>query len=193
MSHRELDNTAAIALASVALLVFGALVFRRSGKDYQQHDSLSHLSVFLTVLVFLLHGISSLLYLDSRPDTIDTSNPLFGISVVLIAGGLVLLLTSMGRLGGRKTLGRDPSGLYCASIYRHSRNPQVVFYGLVVIGYALLWPSWQGAVWVLVYAVLAHLMVRTEETHLKQKYGKEYVEYCEVTPRYVDVPGGSRK
>jgi protein-S-isoprenylcysteine O-methyltransferase Ste14 len=189
----QVDNTLAVVLLSVALLVFGTLVFLHSGKDYRLHDRLSHLSVLLTVLVFVFHGAASYVYLNPRLSAIDTTNPLFGVSVVLVVGGLVLLFTSIGRLGAKKTLGRDPSGLYCEGIYRHSRNPQVVFYGLAAVGYALLWPSWQGVVWVVIYAVLAELMVRTEERHLEQKYGKDYVEYCELTPRYVDLPGGKKK
>jgi len=188
-----LNSLPTVILTAIALLVLGTLVFRRSGQDYERHNRLSRVSVGLVFLIFALHGVSSYVYLDSRPDAVDTSSPLFGISVVLIAGGLVLLFTSMGRLGGRKTLGQDPSGLYCASVYRHSRNPQILFYGLVVVGHALLWPSWQGMVWVVIYAALAHMMVRTEETHLERKYGKEYVEYCELTPRYVDMPGSRKK
>ncbi len=189
----SLETVTAIILPAVVLLGMGALVFRRFGRDYERIASLSRLSVLLGLLILVLHAASSYIYLDSRLSTVDTSSPLFGLSLVLIIGGLVLLLTSMGRLGGKKTIGQNTSGLYCAHMYRHSRNPQVLFYGLVVVGYALLWPSWQGVIWVLVYAGLAHMMVRVEEDHLKRKYGKEYVEYCEYTPRYIDMPGARKR
>lgn len=188
-----MDTVLTIGLASAALLVGGALVFRRCAQDYERAGRLSRSSVMLSVLIFVLHAAASHLYFNPRLSTVDTSSPLFGISLVLVVGGLVLLLTTMGRLGADKTLGRNSSELYCASVYKHSRNPQVLLYGLVVVGYALLWPSWQAAIWVLVYGGLAHMMVRTEEEHLKRKYGKEYVEYCEYTPRYVDMPGGKKK
>ena len=64
-----------------------------------------------------------------------------------------------------------------------------MLYGIVVAGYSLLWPSWTGAIWVVLYAVLAHMMVHTEEAHLKKAYGAEYVDYCAHTPRYMDLPG----
>ncbi len=188
----ELQTIVGIILPAILLLGLGGLVFRRFRRDYERFDSLSRTSVVLGLALFTLHASSSYIYLESRLSAVDTSSPLFGISIVLIIGGLVLLLTSMGRLGGKKTIGQDTSGLYCAHVYKHSRNPQVLFYGLVVVGYALLWPSWQGVIWVLLYASLAHVMVRVEEDHLKHKYGKEYVEYCEYTPRYIDMPGGRK-
>ncbi|MFW6057153.1 MAG: methyltransferase family protein [Chloroflexota bacterium] len=189
----NLETLPTIILPAIVLLGAGALVFRRFGRDYEHLASLSRLSMLLGLLILVLHAVSSYVYLDSRLSTVDTSSPLFGLSLVLIIGGLVLLLTSMGRLGGKKTMGQDTNGLYCANMYRHSRNPQVLFYGLVVVGYALLWPSWQGVIWVLLYAGLAHMMVRVEEVHLKRKYGKEYVEYCAYTPRYIDMPGSKKK
>ena len=193
MTQMELQTIAATILPAILLPGLGALVFRRFRHDYERFDSLSRSSVVLGLLIFILHASSSYIYLDSRLSAIDTSSPLFGVSLVLIGGGLVLLLTSMGRLGGKKTIGQETTGLYCAHVYRHSRNPQVLFYGLAVVGYALLWPSWQGVIWVLLYAGLAHMMVRVEEDYLKRKYGKEYVEYCEYTPRYIDMPSARKK
>ncbi len=107
---------------------------------------------------------------------------------MLIAAGLIMLLTTMGRFGVKRAVGQETSGLSCAGMYRRSRNPQLVFYGIAVVGYALLWPSWTGAIWVVLYAALAQMMVRTEEAHLKRAYGPEYVEYCTRTPRYIDLP-----
>ncbi len=171
------------------VLIVGALVFRRIGKDYARYGKLTKASSALQVLVFVLHGASSFILLDSRFSAIDTGNPLFGFAVLLIAGGLVLLATTMGRFGISKAVGQENSGLTCSGMYRRSRNPQVMFYGIAVLGYSMLWPSWSGIVWVVLYAILAQVMVKTEETHLKRAYGAGYVEYCEHTPRYIDLPG----
>ena len=171
------------------VLVAGILVFRRAGKDYARLGRLRRSTSTLQVLVFVLHGVASLILLDSRPGAIDTASPLFGLALLLIAGGLILLASTMGRFGMSRAVGQETSGLTCSGMYRRSRNPQVMFYGIAVVGYMLLWPSWSGALWVVLYAILAQVMVKTEEAHLKRAYASEYVEYCEHTPRYIDLPG----
>jgi protein-S-isoprenylcysteine O-methyltransferase Ste14 len=55
---------------------------------------------------------------------------------------------------------------------------------LIVIGYALLWPTWHSLGWVLLYALIAHVMVITEEEHLRGVHGEAYLRYCQRVPRY---------
>jgi protein-S-isoprenylcysteine O-methyltransferase Ste14 len=185
----NMDNLLTVGLLAVALTIAGAVVFRRAAYDYEHRGRLTPTSSALEIVLFILHGAASLVFLESRFSAIDTGNPLFGFALVLAIGGLVLLVTTLGRFGVRKAAGHDVSGLTCSGIYRKSRNPQIIFYGIAVAGYSLLWPSWTGALWVVVYAVLAAMMVRTEEKHLKNAYGEEYVDYCTRTPRYMDLPG----
>jgi protein-S-isoprenylcysteine O-methyltransferase Ste14 len=52
----------------------------------------------------------------------------------------------------------------------------------------VLWPSWYGVGWAILYAVVAHTMVLTEEEHLRDVYGEKFVRYCERVPRYIGVP-----
>lgn len=40
----------------------------------------------------------------------------------------------------------------------------------------------------LLYVVLIHLMVLTEEEHLLARHGNEYLQYCEQVPRYIGLP-----
>jgi protein-S-isoprenylcysteine O-methyltransferase Ste14 len=60
----------------------------------------------------------------------------------------------------------------------------VLFY----FGWALLWPSWGGILWVLLMLVLCHIMIITEEEHLQRTFGREYEDYCSRTPRYLGLP-----
>ncbi len=184
-----MDSIWMMALAAAVVLVVGAVAFRRIGKDYAHFGKLTKASSALQVLVFVLHGASSYVLLDSRFSAIDTGSPLFGFAVLLLAGGIVLVATTLGRFGVRRAVGQEATGLTCSGMYRRSRNPQVIFYGIAVFGYSMLWPSWGGIAWVIVFAILAQVMVKTEETHLKRAYGADYVAYCESTPRYVDLPG----
>jgi protein-S-isoprenylcysteine O-methyltransferase Ste14 len=72
-----------------------------------------------------------------------------------------------------------------AGCYRISRNPQVLGCFLFGIGFAVLWPSWYALGWVMLYVVIAHMMVHSEEEHLCNTYGEEYVNYSERVPRCI--------
>ena len=184
-----MDKVWSVTFAAIVLPILGAFVFHRVGQDYERYGKLTRFSTFLEFLIFTLHGVSSYVFLDSRPGAIDVRSPIFGLAVVLLAGGLIMLFTAMSRLGMPKALGQDVTGLHCSGLYRHSRNPQILSYGLVVTGYSLFWPSWSGVLWLALYGVIAHMMIRTEEVHLRKTYGDSYVEYCTRTPRYIDPPG----
>lgn len=177
------------ALVSALLLVAAVFTFGRVRRDYQASGKLTPFSTFLEVLIFFLHGSASYAFLDSNLSHINTASPLFFLSILCMLVGVVLVAIAMGRLGMGESVGQQVSGLQQAGLYRYSRNPQIVAYCLVVIGYALLWPSWSGLVWVGLYLAIAHLMVRVEEEHLRQAYGAAYQRYCAETPRYLGLPG----
>lgn len=176
-------------IAAALLPVAGALVFARVARDYARLGRLTRTATALQVGLFVFHGASSYLFLESDFGVLDVRSPLFGFTIVLIAGGLALLLSTIGRFGVRRAVGQEPGTLVCAGMYRKSRNPQLLFYGIAVVGYAMLWPSWSGAIWVVLYGLLALMMVRVEEQHLRRTHGGEYVDYCVRTPRFMDLPG----
>lgn len=178
-------NPYGVVAGTLVLLVAGFLVFRKVRYDYQQHGQLTRLSAFLEVLIFFLHGSGSYLFLDSTLGHINVMSLWFWAAVILLLVGLAGTITAMFRLSWGKSVGRDVSGLRTTGLYRYTRNPQIVAYGLVVLGYSLLWPSWSGIVWVAVYGAIGHMMVRTEEGHLRQVYGADYEAYCAQVRRYI--------
>jgi protein-S-isoprenylcysteine O-methyltransferase Ste14 len=171
-----------------SVLTISWLIFRRVGKEYERHQKLSPLSTILETAVFFMHGISSYAFLDSKFSSIKVDDLTFVISVVLILLGLIGTILSMSRLGFAVTLGRDPNTLRRSGLYRYTRNPQIVSYFLVVAGYSVLWPSLSGVLWVMLYMLIAHIMVLTEEQHLLNFYGDVYMDYCRRTPRYIGLP-----
>lgn len=58
---------------------------------------------------------------------------------------------------------------------------------MMVIGVAILWPSWYALGWVILAAGF-HMMVLTEEENLRNVYGEEYTQYCKRVPRYLGFP-----
>jgi len=175
-------------IATAVLTAATLLIFRRVRADYLTHGSLTPLSSFLEVLIFFLHGSASYLFLDSQLAHVNTGSAAFVLSIVLIAVGLLAVLVPMSRLGFDTSVGQRVSGLEDSGLYRYTRNPQIVAYLMIVVGYALLWPSLAGALWSAVYVLIAHVMVRTEEEHLARVYGDDYRRYCERTPRYIGIP-----
>ena len=177
---------------SFLLISFGYFVFRvRVRRDYERKGKLSVLSTSLEFLIFALHANFSYAFLPAKwpafaslPDSSLHSS----IGLGIIAIGLATTLWTMGGLGFRKAFGQQVDTLYRSGLYRHSRNPQIVAYGLAMVGIALLWPSFYALGWVLIYAALAHMMVSTEEEHLRKVYGAEYEEYCGKVARYVPRP-----
>lgn len=175
-------------VAVVLLLGVAYLVFRHVGRDYGRQGRLSPWSSVLEFVIFVLHGMASYLFLDSNLGHVRLDSPVTVLAVAPMAVGLVLLAVAMGGLGMKRSVGRQVGDLKLSGLYRWSRNPQIVAYGLVVTGYALLWPSWSGALWVILYALIGHTMVLTEEAHLERVYGQAYVAYCSHTPRYLGLP-----
>jgi protein-S-isoprenylcysteine O-methyltransferase Ste14 len=186
-------NPTIVLGAAVGLIALGYLFFRKVRADYREYGTTTRLSVFLEFAIFALHGMASYLFLDSRLSRVRPASASFLLGVGLMVIGLAGTLAGMARLSWGKAIGRDASGLQVTGLYRFTRNPQLVAYGLLVAGYALWWPSWSGLVWVAVYAVIAHIMVLTEEDHLRRVYGAAYDDYCRRIPRYVGIPrsGGS--
>lgn len=181
-----------VILTSIALILLAIAIFRKVAKDYQKLGKLSITSTILEFVLFFLHGLSSYIFLQGNWSKINYQNPLPILGIILLIIGIVLSLLSMSRLGFKKSLGQKVSTLQRNSFYKYTRNPQLIFYGMVIVGYALLWPSWSGALWMLLYFSIAGMMVRTEEKHLLDKFGKAYQVYCEKTPRFLKLPGSSK-
>jgi protein-S-isoprenylcysteine O-methyltransferase Ste14 len=76
-------------------------------------------------------------------------------------------------------------GLTKKGPYRISRNPQILSGYLLIIGTSLQRPSLYSLGWVLMYALITHWMIATEEEHLARIYGEEYEKYCLEVPRYL--------
>ena len=185
----------AVTIISAFLLVIAAsLVFRIFvRRDYQRKGRLTLLSGFLELLIWALYMGFPYIYNPpewawfwSRDVPVDT--PLRVIGVICIVLGLALAFGTMFWFGLRRAFGLEVNALKQTGPYRVTRNPQIVGGSLLVIGSAVLWPSWYALGWVVLYAVVAHMMVFTEEEHLRAVFGQEYERYCERVPRYLGFP-----
>jgi protein-S-isoprenylcysteine O-methyltransferase Ste14 len=185
-------NIASYLILSSLMVLFGYLVFRVVvRRDYARKGRLSAFSTILECLVFFLHANLSYTFLPTKwpdfPSLPDNElHSILGLGILAI--GLMITLWSIIILGLREALGQKAESLYRSGFYQYSRNPQIVSYGLAIIGLAFLWPSIYGLGWILIYGAIAHIMVRTEEEHLVRIFGTEYQNYCEEVPRYLTWP-----
>ena len=127
-----------------AWLVFRVIVRR----DYRINGSLSVLSTTLEFLLFGLHANLPYLYLSVPWPQLPAlpGNPIqtvLGLAVLSI--GLLATLAIMAHLGYRTTIGSRPDQLRQSGPYRWTRNPQLLTYGVTLLGFLILYPSWQAA------------------------------------------------
>jgi protein-S-isoprenylcysteine O-methyltransferase Ste14 len=124
------------------------------------------------------------------------ASPLLGffpfriIGVLMITAGLPILLDSFTRFAiqgmGTPAPVAAPQHLVVTGLYRHVRNPMYVAVSLLIFGQGLLF----GSVSVLELGVVVWLgffafVVFYEEPVLRQKFGKEYEEFCARVPRWI--------
>jgi protein-S-isoprenylcysteine O-methyltransferase Ste14 len=181
-----------ISLASGLLLVLAAfLVFRvLVRRDYGRRGRLTPVSSALELLIWAL--FVSFPYLYNPPEWVwfwrpgvPVSPPLRLVGLICTAAGLLLAFGVMVWFGLRRAFGLQVSELVHSGPYRLTRNPQLVGGALLVVGTVILWPSWYAAGWAVLYGVIGHLMVLSEEEHLRAVYGDAYDSYCARVPRYV--------
>ena len=172
----------------IALLVFQGFVRR----DYLQKGSLSALSTFLEFLIFGMHANLPYLYLSTPwpsmpPLPENTLQFILGLGFIIM--GLLATLAIMSHLGFKTTIGDQPDQLRQSGAYGWSRNPQIITYGITLLGFVVLYPSWQAAAWVVLFGAIAHIMILTEEEHLTRIFKDDYLLYCRQVPRYFRLSG----
>jgi protein-S-isoprenylcysteine O-methyltransferase Ste14 len=172
---------------SFLLNIFSYFVFRIIvRKDYLNKSKLTPLSYLLEILVFAMHA--NFIYLFIPLKWLDwpalPANFTFRlISLFLISIGLLILLIAWFKLGTARSFGMDKNKLRTSGIYRHSRNPQLVGYGILILGFVVWYVSWYSIGWFVLYLIISWFMVLSEEEFLKMQYEKEYENYCRKVPR----------
>lgn len=165
-------NPAFSLLLAAALIAGAFFVFARVRSDYRAHGRLSRPVASLQFGYFCFYAISSYVFLDARISQVDWHVILFPIALVLMLIGLLAVVFSMTFLGW-PSFGRQVGSLRVTGIYKYSRNPQLVGSFIFILGYAMLWPSWSGALWASLWLVITHLMVRSEEEQLEKVFGDD--------------------
>jgi len=183
-----------LLLLSAAYIVFRVLVRR----DYRLRGQLTWFISTLQPLIFA--GLMSFPYLFNPPEWAEfwlLAGPTSPLQQIIGAGiiclGFVIAFGTMAWFGLRRAFGFETQGLITTGPYRLTRNPQILGGYLMVIGVTVQWPSWFAIIWIVLYGMIGHWMILTEEEHLRASLGDEYVRYCRNVPRYSFRNGRSKK
>lgn len=179
-------STAAYLASACLLLIAAFLIFRvLVRRDYLLKGRLTLFSSFLELLVFGLWAYFTYINRPSDWPAYHVGSLSQTIGWILFAGGLILTATAMAGLRLGRTFGREVDVLRRSGLYRVTRNPQATAFALAMLGYLVLWPSWPHLGSLVLYMVIVHMMVLTEEAHLRERHGEEYQRYCQRVPRYL--------
>jgi protein-S-isoprenylcysteine O-methyltransferase Ste14 len=178
-------------LFALVLLFSGYAVFRIVvRRSYRRHNRLTWTASLLQLLIFA--GVMSFPTLFNPPEwsrfwVLDGpgSTPTRAVGLLLILLGFGAGFGTMFWFGVRRAFGVYVEGIIRHGPYRVSRNPQVLGGYLLVLGAAVQWFSWYALGWIVIYGLITHWMILTEEEHLGQVFGERYQQYCEEVPRYL--------
>jgi protein-S-isoprenylcysteine O-methyltransferase Ste14 len=178
------------AIWAAVLVGSGYWLFRiHIRQEYLRKGKLSFYTSFLELIFFAFHANMFYVFIPvswGRLPPLPEHPFLYVLSLICIIPGLIILAISMIPLGFNRTMGLKSTGLKRNGLYRVSRNPQVIGYSLLLIGYVLSNLSIYSIFWFILFFINIQWMILSEEEYLTQLYGEEYDEYRRKVPRYLD-------
>jgi protein-S-isoprenylcysteine O-methyltransferase Ste14 len=175
-------------ISGLLFLVLSPLALWWLRWEYKQRGKLDWFGSIVHVGVYAVHGMFCGTLALGASGSMPTGK-LTWLGILLMVIGLIITLAAMDLFRKfSRWLGSNTPGLQTNGLYRYSRNPQFVGYGLFILGFFLLW--WNSLAWIglLAYAALAYAVTLVEEEHLIRTYGESYREYCQQVPRYFGLP-----
>lgn len=105
----------------------------------------------------------------------------------LFAAGLALVGVSLFNLGNSISFGvpEEKTTLKLKGLYKYSRNPMYVGFYLFTLASMLITSNFYIFALGIYSLVVYHLIVLAEEAFLKNRFGKDYEEYCLRVRRYI--------
>lgn len=127
-----------------------------------------------------------------------TSYATIALAVVGAAGGAWIViarrkLLTAGVLAGMPELSEDryPGTLLSEGIYGRIRHPRYIEVFLFSLAYALFANYLGPYIMVVLLVPAIYLLVVIEEHELRERFGKDYEQYCRRVPRFVPRRRGS--
>jgi len=115
------------------------------------------------------------------------NSTLLFLSYLLFVIALIIIILSLINLGRNTTLGLplQNTKFVTAGLYRFSRNPTYLGFGLLTVASIIF----AGSLIVLIAGIsslaIYHFIILGEEKFLEKKFGAEYIEYKKKVRRYI--------
>lgn len=174
----------------VGLSALATWVLRKVGQDYEQKGQLSSVASGLAWALYLTHlGLTvSATLRPSRPLPVDRKTAT-ALGVSAAVSGSTLFVTGIREFRSFEQMsGLETGQLVKTGSYRYSRNPQVVGWGLALLGAAISSRSVKALVLVGFFFFVHRLYFPIEERHLERAFGEEYRRYQAKAPRFLGLP-----
>jgi protein-S-isoprenylcysteine O-methyltransferase Ste14 len=125
--------------------------------------------------------------------TVDygTSYPTIVLGVVCVALAIAIGINRRKQLNMRTLTGipelsrHDPGRLITDGLYARIRNPRYIELLLAVLGYACFSNYLAAYITAAICVPAIYLVVLLEERELRDRFGADYLAYCERVPRFI--------
>lgn len=181
----------AIPLMPVFLIASVSWLLHRVKKDYEEWGRLSTQASAVGWTLYVLHAG---LTLSAARNASGEQLPLGRASAgwfggVLMLSGAALFWAGVYEFRSFEQMsGLQAGNLVKSGPYRFSRNPQVVGWGVSLLGAALAGRSAQALLLAAAFFIVHRLQAPIEERHLKRVFGEEYRHYSREVPRFLGLP-----
>jgi protein-S-isoprenylcysteine O-methyltransferase Ste14 len=108
-------------------------------------------------------------------------NPVHILSLVVIAGGFILLSSAWDVLYKAQREKR----LATTGPYAYVRHPQYDGFILIMVGFLLQWPTLLTLIMFPILVTMYVRLARREEREVREEFGEEYARYAARTPTFI--------
>ncbi len=150
--------------------------------------------IFRTRGFYLLLSLSTILFLKYAASSRVTSE-IYLLSLTLSLLVLAFRMWAAGFVGSTARAGETHAeALLTAGPYAHVRNPMYLSALLIGLLFAIMSGLWYSIViWIAAYAFVYSNVIPYEENFLREKFGRQYEEYCSRVRRLVPTLNGYEK
>lgn len=177
-------------LLTLTLALLAAWVLNKTRRDYETHGRLSataSLGGWLLYVTHLLVTLNAALHPKKTLPLHRDASLATGGSLVLF--GVWLFTTAVRESRSFEQIsGTETGNLVKSGPYRYSRNPQILGWGLTLLGASIAGRSQKALLLTAAFFFLHRIYLVSEERHLERTFGEEYRRYRAKTPRFLGLP-----
>lgn len=150
-------------------------IFKKMGEGSTNKEANRLNGMYLVIIILLLA------YSIFLPLKVGTAWIFVGLTIYL--AGLAMFIAAI------ITGARTPQGqVFTRGMYRYSRHPGYLAMLVMILGVGVASASWLFLLFTAMLAYLQSTFVGIEEEECLEKFGSDYRDYMDRTPRWVGVP-----